>query len=51
MILFFQKDRTIFAVKTGEQSQENISKLKWLFGNAKQIIGLRNGKTRYIGQK
>ena len=38
MILFFQKDRTIFAVKTGEQSQENISKLKWLFGHAEQIL-------------
>ena len=38
MILFFQKDRTIFAIKTGEQSQENISKLKWLFGHAEQIL-------------
>ncbi len=37
MILFFQKDSTIFAVETAEQSQENIAKLKWLFGHAEQL--------------
>ncbi len=34
MILFFQKDKTIFAVQTAPQSSENTQKLKWLFGNA-----------------
>lgn len=37
MILFFQKDTTVFAVKTVDQSQENSQKLEWLFGNAQQI--------------
>ena len=34
MILFFQKNTTVFAVHTSEQSTENITKLEWLFGNA-----------------
>ncbi|MDO6803503.1 phosphoribosylformylglycinamidine synthase [Wenyingzhuangia sp. 1_MG-2023] len=37
MILFFQKNTTVFAVQTAAQSDENIQKLEWLFGNAKQI--------------
>jgi len=37
MILFFQKNTTVFAVQSATQSQENISKLEWLFGNATQI--------------
>ncbi len=37
MILFFQKATTVFAVQTSAQNTENIQKLEWLFGNAKQI--------------
>ena len=37
MILFFQRNTTVFAVQTKELSQENIQKLTWLFGNATQI--------------
>ncbi|WP_152286380.1 phosphoribosylformylglycinamidine synthase [Flavicella marina] len=37
MILFFQRNTTVFAVQTKELSQENIQKLVWLFGNATQI--------------
>ena len=37
MILFFQKNTTVFAVQTSAQSPENIQKLEWLFGNAKQV--------------
>ncbi|NIJ45236.1 phosphoribosylformylglycinamidine synthase [Wenyingzhuangia heitensis] len=37
MILFFQKNTTVFAVQTSAQSAENIQKLEWLFGNATQI--------------
>jgi len=37
MILFFQKDKTVFAVESTALSQENINKLEWLFGNAKQL--------------
>ena len=37
MILFFQKNTAVFAVQTSTQSPENISKLEWLFGNAKQV--------------
>lgn len=37
MILFFQRNTTVFAVQTKELSQENIQKLVWLFGNASQI--------------
>ncbi|MGY5353172.1 phosphoribosylformylglycinamidine synthase [Wenyingzhuangia sp. IMCC45533] len=37
MILFFQKNTTVFAVLTSAQNAENIQKLEWLFGNAKQV--------------
>ncbi|MGY5354210.1 phosphoribosylformylglycinamidine synthase [Wenyingzhuangia sp. IMCC45467] len=37
MILFFQKNTTVFAVQTSVQSPENIQKLEWLFGNATQV--------------
>ncbi|WP_010133886.1 phosphoribosylformylglycinamidine synthase [Ochrovirga pacifica] len=37
MILFFQKNVTVFAVQTSAQSKENIQKLEWLFGNASQV--------------
>ena len=37
MILFFQRNTTVFAVQSNELSQENIQKLVWLFGNATQI--------------
>jgi len=37
MILFFQRNTTVFAVQTQELSSENIQKLVWLFGNATQI--------------
>ncbi|WP_139959363.1 phosphoribosylformylglycinamidine synthase [Flavicella sediminum] len=37
MILFFQRNTTVFAVQTQELSSENIQKLVWLFGNANQI--------------
>jgi phosphoribosylformylglycinamidine synthase len=37
MILFFQRNTTIFAVQTNKISKENILKLVWLFGNALQI--------------
>ena len=37
MILFFQKNTTVFAVQTSAQSPRNIQKLEWLFGNAKQV--------------
>ncbi len=37
MILFFQKQKTIFAVQTVEQNQAQIAKLEWLFGNAEQL--------------
>jgi phosphoribosylformylglycinamidine synthase len=37
MILFFQRNTTVFAVQTQELSKENTQKLTWLFGNASQI--------------
>ena len=37
MILFFQRNTTVFAVQTKELSLENTQKLVWLFGNATQI--------------
>ena len=37
MLLFFQKNATVFAVESKEISSENIQKLLWLFGNAVQI--------------
>jgi phosphoribosylformylglycinamidine synthase len=37
MILFFQRNTTVFAVQTQELSSENIQKLVWLFGNASQL--------------
>ena len=37
MILFFQKNATVFAVQTAELSPENCSKLEWLFGHAKKV--------------
>ena len=37
MILFFQKQKTIFAVQTVAQNQTEIAKLEWLFGNAVQL--------------
>jgi phosphoribosylformylglycinamidine synthase len=37
MILFFQRNTTVFAVQTQELSSENIQKLVWLFGNAEQL--------------
>ena len=37
MILFFQRNTTVFAVQTKEISQENTQKLVWLFGNATPI--------------
>jgi phosphoribosylformylglycinamidine synthase len=37
MILFFQRNTTVFAVQTQKLSSENIQKLVWLFGNAIQV--------------
>ena len=37
MILFFQRNTTVFAVQTQKLSSENIQKLVWLFGNATQV--------------
>ena len=50
MILFFEKGDTFFAVKTAEQTQENVQKLSWLFGNAHQLHAEKLEGT-YIGPR
>jgi len=50
MILFFQKNTTVFVVQTTQQPTENIQKLEWLFGNATQI-NTHNLEGIYIGPR
>ena len=40
MILFFQKNTTVYAVEAKEISDKNIQKLVWLFGDALLLKGL-----------
>ena len=38
MIYFFTQDQTVFAVSSpSEIDEQNIEKLKWLFGNAEKV--------------